>query len=73
MVQALGGKLLTEDNRQLAAGGAALEALAKIDLSELDQRLTDCRIEVACDVTNRSPARKVRRRYLARRKGRRRR
>ncbi|MGS4817991.1 glycerate kinase [Raoultella terrigena] len=52
MVQALGGKLLTEDNRQLAAGGAALEALAKIDLSELDQRLTDCRIEVACDVTN---------------------
>lgn len=52
MVQALGGKLLTEDNRQLAAGGAALEQLAKIDLSELDQRLTDCRIEVACDVTN---------------------
>ncbi|VDR25072.1 Glycerate kinase [Raoultella terrigena] len=52
MVQALGGRLLTEDNRQLAAGGAALEQLAKIDLSELDQRLTDCRIEVACDVTN---------------------
>jgi glycerate kinase len=52
MVQALGAKLLTKDNRQIAAGGAALEQLAKIDLSELDQRLADCRIEVACDVTN---------------------
>lgn len=52
MVQALGGKLLTQDNQQIAAGGGALEQLARIDLSELDGRLADCRIDVACDVTN---------------------
>ena len=52
MVQALGGKLLTEDNQQIAAGGGALEQLARIDLSGLDSRLADCRIDVACDVSN---------------------
>ena len=52
MVQALGGKLLKADNQQIAVGGGALEQLARIDLSELDSRLADCRIDVACDVTN---------------------
>ncbi|MRT48977.1 MULTISPECIES: glycerate kinase [Enterobacteriaceae] len=52
MVQALGAKLLTQDNQQIAAGGGALEQLARIDLSGLDSRLADCRIDVACDVTN---------------------
>lgn len=52
MVQALGAKLLDERGKQIAAGGAALEKLARIDISELDKRLADCRIEVACDVTN---------------------
>lgn len=52
MVQALGAKLLTQDSQQIAAGGGALEQLARIDLSGLDSRLADCRIDVACDVTN---------------------
>lgn len=52
MVQALGAKLLNEQDRQIAPGGAALESLARIDLRELDKRLAGCRIEVACDVTN---------------------
>lgn len=52
MVQALGAKLLDEHARQIALGGAALETLARIDISELDKRLAQCRIEVACDVTN---------------------
>ncbi|NCF08501.1 MULTISPECIES: glycerate kinase [Kosakonia] len=52
MVQALGAKLLDEQDRQIAPGGAALESLARIDLRELDKRLAGCRIEVACDVTN---------------------
>lgn len=52
MVQALGAKLLTKDNQQIAAGGRALESLARIDVSELDKRLAGCRIDVACDVTN---------------------
>ncbi|MGP3593429.1 glycerate kinase [Vagococcus sp. WN89Y] len=52
MVQALGAKLLDNQGEQIAPGGAALETLARIDISELDKRLADCRIEVACDVTN---------------------
>lgn len=52
MVQALGAKLLTKDNQQIAAGGRALESLARIDVSELDKRLAGCCIDVACDVTN---------------------
>ncbi len=53
MAQALGAKLLTAEGQQIASGGGALETLALIDLSELDSRLADCRIDVACDVTNR--------------------
>ncbi|TDT60854.1 glycerate kinase [Enterobacter sp. AG5470] len=52
MVQALGAKLLNGKGEQIAFGGAALETLERIDISELDKRLADCRIEVACDVTN---------------------
>lgn len=52
MVQALGAKLLDEQGKQIAAGGAALESLARIDIGELDRRLAQCRIDVACDVTN---------------------
>lgn len=52
MAQALGAKLLSAGKQQIAPGGGALETLARIDLSELDPRLADCRIDVACDVTN---------------------
>ena len=52
MLQALGAQLLDADNRQIGFGGGALEALARIDISTLDQRIKDCRIEVACDVDN---------------------
>ena len=52
MAQALGVKLLTADNQAIAPGGAGLETLERIDISELDARLAECRIEVACDVTN---------------------
>ncbi|HGY1464904.1 TPA: glycerate kinase [Klebsiella aerogenes] len=52
MAQALGAKLLTAGQQQIAPGGGGLETLARIDLSELDPRLADCRIDVACDVTN---------------------
>ncbi|QLO41538.1 glycerate kinase [Citrobacter freundii] len=53
MVQALGARLLDAQNNDIAHGGAGLEALARIDISQLDARLAACRIEVACDVTNR--------------------
>lgn len=52
MVQALGAKLLDEQDAQIAQGGGALETLVRIDISALDPRLAECRIEVACDVTN---------------------
>lgn len=52
MVQALGAKLLDAQQHDIALGGAALETLARIDISQLDKRLTRCRIEVACDVSN---------------------
>jgi len=52
MVQALGARLLDAEGHIIGPGGSELERLAKIDRSSLDRRLADCRIEVACDVTN---------------------
>lgn len=52
MVQALGGKLLNKNGEQIGFGGGALKDLAKIDLSMLDPRIKDVKIEVACDVNN---------------------
>ncbi|WP_395304587.1 glycerate kinase [Enterobacter sp. ECC-019] len=52
MVQALGAKLLDESGQSLGQGGGELGKLSRIDLSGLDRRLAECRIEVACDVTN---------------------
>ncbi|MGF6269926.1 glycerate kinase [Lelliottia nimipressuralis] len=52
MVQALGAKLLDAEDNPIGMGGGELEKLARIDISELDTRLANCRIEVACDVTN---------------------
>src|SRR5699024_3019779 len=40
------------DGKQIPYGGAALSKLTTIDLSQLDPRLQDVRIEVACDVDN---------------------
>lgn len=52
MIQSLGGKLLDEDGEQIAYGGVNLSQLTTIDLSDLDTRLQDVTIEVACDVNN---------------------
>ncbi|MDC5705727.1 glycerate kinase [Vibrio europaeus] len=52
MAQALGARLQDEQDADLAYGGGALEKLASIDLSGLDSRLADVKLEVACDVDN---------------------
>lgn len=52
MAQALGGKLLDENGVELSFGGGELGKLAKIDLENLDSRLNNLEIEVACDVNN---------------------
>ncbi|GAA5221275.1 glycerate kinase [Membranihabitans marinus] len=52
MLQALGARLLDESGQPLKKGGLALSQLQVLDLSGLDERLNDCQISVACDVTN---------------------
>lgn len=52
MAQALGAKLLDQDGNELGFGGGELNKLASIDLSNLDPRLADIKLEVACDVDN---------------------
>lgn len=52
MAQALGIRLLDEDGRDLPPGGAALERLARIDLTGLDRALSDVEVVVATDVRN---------------------
>lgn len=51
-IQALGGRLLDENGDDLSYGGGALAKLHTIDLSNLDERLKDISVEVACDVNN---------------------
>lgn len=52
MIQALGGKLLDIDGKEIGFGGGALSKLDKIDISNLDKRLKNTKIIVACDVQN---------------------
>ena len=52
MAQALGVNLLDSKGRELARGGGALAELDTIDVSALDPRLTNTKIDVACDVNN---------------------
>lgn len=52
MIQALGGKLLNHHGEQIGFGGGELKQLATVDLSTIDKRLANVKIEVACDVDN---------------------
>ena len=52
VVQALGGKLMDENGRELGFGGGELVNLAVIDLTDFDPRLKNIIVEVACDVNN---------------------
>ncbi len=52
MVQALGIKMQDKNGNDLGVGGGALKDLAHIDVSNLDPRLADVKLEVACDVNN---------------------
>ena len=52
VIQALGGKLLDKEGKELGFGGGSLGKLHSIDLSGFDSRIKDVEIEVACDVTN---------------------
>ncbi|QLG37763.1 glycerate kinase [Paenibacillus sp. E222] len=52
MAEALGATFLDAHGQPLARGGGALDQLAHIDVSGLDERLRDVELIVACDVTN---------------------
>lgn len=52
MLMALGAKFYDIEGKEIGVGGEELLRLEKIDISNLDTRLKDVNIEVACDVTN---------------------
>ncbi|KZL90166.1 glycerate kinase [Clostridium magnum] len=52
VVQALGGRLLDTQGKELGFGGGELGKLDTIDLTNFDSRIKDVVVEVACDVNN---------------------
>ncbi|MCY9026570.1 glycerate kinase [Priestia megaterium] len=52
MAKALGAKLLDANGAEMKEGGGSLDQLASIDLTNLDSRLAEVKVEVACDVNN---------------------
>lgn len=52
MLQALGIHLLDKVGHNIGKGGQCLSELEYVDVSGMDPRLKQCRITVACDVTN---------------------
>lgn len=52
VAQALGVRLLDARGHDIPPGGGGLSALARIDLADLDERLTGVSTVVACDVAN---------------------
>jgi len=52
LLSALGLRLLDADGHDLPDGGGSLERLARADPRDLDPRLRDVRLTIACDVTN---------------------
>lgn len=52
MLQALGIRLLDQNEQELGFGGGELSKLRRIDRSQEDPRLKECDFIIACDVTN---------------------
>lgn len=52
MAQALGAKLVDQNGEDIGFGGGSLRDLAKLDVSLMDERISNVRFEVACDVDN---------------------
>lgn len=51
-LRALGARLLDESGKELEGRGSDVEKLAAIDLSELDDRITDISFTLMCDISN---------------------
>ncbi|BAB04274.1 glycerate kinase [Halalkalibacterium halodurans] len=52
MAQAVGVRLLKENGEPIGKGGGKLKELARIDMSKVDPRIQQVKLQVACDVDN---------------------
>jgi len=52
MLNALGVRYVSGDGKVLAGFGRELAEVARVDVGGLDPRIGECRITIACDVTN---------------------
>jgi len=52
LAQTLGVKLLTSGNQEILLGGIGLKDLQRIDISNIDKRILESELLVACDVKN---------------------
>ncbi len=52
MAEALGVRFLDERGNPLPPGGGSLAGLKDLRMEDLDPRISECEIRVACDVTN---------------------
>lgn len=52
MAQALGGSFLDKHGQEVGYGGRYLSKITRTDLSQLDHRIKNTEIQVACDVDN---------------------
>lgn len=52
MARALGVKFTDKNGNEIGNGGGELGDIANIDISQIDERIKDIKIRVACDVTN---------------------
>ena len=52
MVRALGAKFLDDQGEEILEGGGSLGGLTTMDLSNFDDRIQNCEVIVACDVSN---------------------
>jgi len=52
MVQALGGKLLDREGKEIGFGGGELKKIFRIDTKYLDNRLSETKVLIASDVSN---------------------
>lgn len=52
MLQALGVRFYDENHQLLESKGNILSQIAHIDIQQLDPRLSQCKIDIACDVSN---------------------
>ncbi len=52
MARALGIRFLNSEGREIGTGGGEVGDIQTIDNSQIDSRIVECKIRVACDVTN---------------------